>query len=430
MQRRLIKSIELIHPPHYNSTDDRLDPPLGLLSIAAYLKHFCPDVEVRVNDLSGIETSEPISIGKADIYGITVYAPSMETTRNIIKKCRSKNPKAAVIVGGVHVSALPNLFRGLADHVVVGYGEQAMVDLLKSRKRLPFIIRNDRLEEYFLVPLFELVEIDTYRRVIGDKKSLPLLTTRGCPFKCNFCGLSYMHDIFGVRFAKPEIVVEQVEHLKNAFGIKAINFQDDIFTLNRDRLFKLLDLIAPLDISFRCHGRAGCDVEETYERLAAAGCKQVAWGIESGSQKILDRMNKQVKVEDNLNVIRWAKKYGIITRAFFIVGFPGETEETLNETKRFIEQARPDQYFVSNFVPYPGTQVWHNPSAFGVTNMVDDFNQYYQVNKEGYGGITIDTEWLTREEFRRLEYEFREWIAKNNPLRGFLQDYEKEILQR
>jgi radical SAM superfamily enzyme YgiQ (UPF0313 family) len=192
----------------------------------------------------------------------------------------------------------------------------------------------------------------------------------------------------------------------------------------------MLDLITPLGIKFRCHGRAGYDNEEVYKRLAEAGCVQVAWGIESGSQEILDRMNKRVKVQDNYNVIQWAKKYGITSRAFIIIGFPGETKQTMEETKEFIKKADPDQVFISSMVCYPGTDVWSNPSEYGIINLSDDFSQYYQVGKDGLGGLSFDTKWLSRQEFRELEADFRSWIHKNVTFRGSLLDYEKTLYDK
>jgi radical SAM superfamily enzyme YgiQ (UPF0313 family) len=193
-----------------------------------------------------------------------------------------------------------------------------------------------------------------------------------------------------------------------------------------ERLYKILDSVKELGIRFRCMGRAGFDSEEVYKRLADAGCDQIAWGIESGSQYMLDRMNKKVKVQDNKDVIQWAKKYGITSRCFFIIGFPGETRETIEETKQFIIDADPDQYFVSNFTPYPGTDVGDNPSKYGITNMITDYSQYYQVSKDGTGGITIDTEWLSMKEFRELELDFRGWI-KGRGFRGKAQTYEDKL---
>jgi len=244
---------------------------------------------------------------------------------------------------------------------------------------------------------------------------------------CSFCGLAGMHKLGnGVRMAEPETVYEHIKRIKSEFGIDRINFQDDIFTFNPKRLAKILKLITPLDIIYRCMGRAGYDTEDTYKMLADSGCTNIAWGIESGSQYILDRMKKQVKVEDNYNVIQWAKKYGITARAFFILGFPGETDETIEETKQFIEWSDPDQTFVSNFVPYPGTKVASCPERYGITNMSGNYDDFYQVSKDGTGGMTIDTEWLSRSELRKLELEFRAWLHKRH-MRGSLQDYEIEM---
>ncbi len=402
--------ILLIHPPHSNSTDDRLDPPMGLLYIASHLEKNGIDVEVY--DLSGKSDWE-VNIPFADIYGITSYIATLDITEQIARLCKIVNPKAQVIIGGAHASVRPHDFP-YADQVVRGYGESPMLEICGKHATV----------DLFRFPAFNKVDLKTYSRLIDGKPSVPFLTSRGCPFKCSFCGLASMHEINGrYHMMDPAVAATQLYRIKNELGVDRLNFQDDIFTMNRPRLFKILETVKELGFRFRCMGRAGYDTEETYEKLAEAGCGQVAWGIESGSQHVLDRMKKQVTVQDNLNVIKWAKKYGIVARAFFIIGFPGETKETLEETKRFIKEADPDQFFVSNFIPYPGTDVADNYKKYGITNMSNDYDQYFQVSKDGTGGLTIDTEWLSREEFRDLELNFREWIKKRG-IRGAKQKYE------
>ena len=414
--------IALIHPPHLNSTDDRLDPPLGLLYIAAHLRKHGHNV--IITDLSG---QQLLDIPFADLYGITAYISSLEVTRQIIIKCRELNPLAKIVVGGAHASARPQDFPE-ADHVVIGYGEEAMLQIIDNKWENKIIIGSEP-RNLFIFPAYDLINTSTYHRRIAERPSLPVITSRGCPFKCSFCGLAKMHELgFGVRMASPEVVISYIKQIKDQFGIDRFNFQDDIFTFNPKRLFYILDMLTPLNIKFRCHGRAGYDREEVYARLSAAGCTQIAWGIESGSQRILDRMRKQVTVHDNYNVIQWAKKYDITSRAFFIIGFPGETANTIEDTKRFIEWADPDQYFVSNFIPYPGTDVGDNPNKYGITDILGDYNQYYQISKDGTGGVTIDTEWLTRNQFRELELKFRGWL-KNRPMRGHLLDYEIKLAE-
>ena len=415
--------ILLIHPPHENSTEDRLDPPLGLLIIASYIQKSY-DVEISVNDLSGNCDPAKWDIEPADFYGLTVYVPSFSVCQQIISKCRRVNPKAKIVVGGAHPTALPGQFDNLADYIVIGEGEEALHQIILGHDK-KYVKEKTRFDAF---PAYDLVDLNSYHRTIGGKASIPYITTRGCPFSCAFCGLSYLHTLSGIRFI-PAVVVKEDLHVLKESGIDAINFQDDIFTLKKERLFDILTAIKKLKLIFRCMGKAGLDTEEVYEKLADAGCAQISWGIESGSQYMLDRMRKKCTVQDNLDVIRWAKKYGITSRAFFIFGFPGETRETIEETKRFIEEADPDQFFVSNFVPYAGTPVFRDPKQFGVTKISSDFSQFYQVGKDGTGGVSIETEWLNKEEFRRLELEFRGWIKKRE-MRGMLQDYEEKLYHK
>ena len=308
----------LIHPPHPNSTDDRLDPPMGLLYIASHLEKHGVDVDVL--DLSGLTNWE---IPFANVYGITSYIATLDITEKIASMCKAINSKAQIIIGGAHASVRPQDFP-YADKVVQGYGEGPMLALCGKQATV----------DLFRFPAFNKVDLGSYSRLIDGKPSVPFLTSRGCPYKCSFCGLASIHHKIAGRYQmmEPAAVSEQLERIKNEFGIDRINFQDDIFTLNPKRLYEILKHVKRLNLRFRCMGRSNADVEETYEKLAEAGCHQIAWGIESGSQRILDRMRKQVKVRDNYEVIQWAKKYGIISRAFFILGFPGETKETLEET--------------------------------------------------------------------------------------------------
>ncbi|MCK5624621.1 B12-binding domain-containing radical SAM protein [Candidatus Pacearchaeota archaeon] len=402
-------SIELIHPPHPEGLEDKLDAPLGLLYIASTLEK--EGYSVKVNDLSGI-SQEDWQIGSANVYGITTYVPSIKISENIAKICKEKNPSAKIVVGGAHPTEAPREMSSLFDIIVIGEGELAFLDILKdfpNNKRYYQKALEKKLDLY-PNPAYHLIDPFSYKRTIGGETSLTLLTSRGCPYSCSFCGLDKSHQT--VKKRSPESVAEEIKGLKEKYGIKKYNFQDDIFTIDRKRLYAMLDLFKPLDIGFRAFGRAGINNQEDFFRLKEAGCDMLAWGIESGSQKILDKMNKKSTVQDNKDVIKWAKEAGITSRSFFILGFPGETKETIEETKRFIEETNPDQFFISNFVPYPGTDVWKHPEKYGITHINKDFDNYYQVDKTFSGGANIETESLTKEEFKELELDFREWIIK------------------
>lgn len=415
--------IELIHPPDFAAMEDRLDAPLGLLYIAAELQHY--GYTVRINDLSGIPESK-WKVEYADIYGITMYVPSIPTCEKIACLCRKVNSSCKIVVGGAHPTSAPQSIGKEFDIVVIGEGELAFLKILQDypNNKKYYEIPLERDLDLYPNPAYNLVDLNSYKRIIDGKKSVSTLASRGCPYRCAFCGLSKCHQV--VKYRSPEQVASEIKELKEEKGIEAFNFQDDTFTLNKKRLYKFLDLLKPLNIKFRCHGRAGNDKKEDYIRLKEAGCSVIGWGIESGSQHILDKMNKKVTVEENIKVIQWAKELGITSRTFFIFGFPGENKETLKETKAFIERADPDQYFISNFVPYPSTDVWKYPKKYGIIKLSKDFSQYYQVDKSGFGGMSIETEWLKDRQFRELERDFREWIAKRKR-RGQLQEYEKML---
>jgi anaerobic magnesium-protoporphyrin IX monomethyl ester cyclase len=417
-------TIELIHPPHPTCLEDRLDAPLGLLYIASNLRE--NGYNVRVTDLSG-RAERDWDIGMADIYGTTIYAPTLKISQKISSICKDINPGAKIVAGGAHPTALPYHPDFINfDIVVAGEGENAMLEIARAFPQNERIYKNalDKNLDTLPNPAYDLVDVRSYKRVLNGSPALTTLTSRGCPYRCSFCGLPEHHKI--VKKRSPERVAEEIAELKKQYGIDKFIFQDDIFTLDKRRLYRLLDLLKPLEIGFKAHGRSGNDTYEDYKRMRDSGCETIAWGIESGSQKMLDLMNKRTTVEKNEDVINWAKELGITTRAFFVLGFPGETAETIEETKRFIEKVDVDQCFVSNFVPYPGTDVWNNPEKYGVENIHVDFEQYYQVNESGSGSRNIETKELSIEKFKKLEEEFRIWLRKRGQ-RGAIQEYEKKL---
>ncbi len=270
-----------------------------------------------------------------------------------------------------------------------------------------------------------MVDIQDYHRTISERQSISILTSRGCPFHCAFCGLP--KQCRTVKYRSPVAVANEIKSIIDRYGIRAFNFQDDTFMVNKKRVYELMELIGPLDISFRVLGRVGLDTKEDYRRLKDAGCEAIAWGIESGSQYILDRMDKRITVAQNKQVIEWAQELGILDRVFILLGFPGETRKTLEKTQRFIEETNPSQYSASTFQPYPGTKIWLDPKRYGVKKIYTDFTKYIQINKNGSGSYcNIDTEWMTREELEEAQAEFRRWL-NTRQRRGPLQEYEKSL---
>ena len=148
--------IELIHPPHFNSCNDRLDTPLGLLIIASYIQKVSGSgyPEIRINDLSGNCDTSKWNIKPADIYGFTVYATSFSISKQIINECRKVNPEAKVVVGGAHPTALPGQFDDLADYVVIGEGEQALYKIISMYNQKKKYVKEKVLLDVF--PAYQL----------------------------------------------------------------------------------------------------------------------------------------------------------------------------------------------------------------------------------------------------------------------------------
>lgn len=421
--------LQLLHPPHPSATDDKLDAPLGLLYVAAAARQVGCDVVVT--DFCGTGGIHKSLIEPADLYGITSYVCTMNLAEEIAELCRSVNPDAKIIGGGANLTgiyeqgeALPSFY----DAVVIGAGERAICQIIKDYPSLASIYEYDlprNLDEMELKIDYDLVDILSYHRKIDNQKSISILTSRGCPFRCAFCGLPKQSRI--VRYRTPEAVAAEIKMIKDKYGITAFNFQDDTFIVDKKRVKKLCKLLEPLDISWRCLGRAGLDSLDDYKRMKDAGCKSISWGIESGSQYILDRMNKQVRVRDNYQIIEWAKSLDILDRVFILVGFPGETAKTLSETMEFVDKADPSQYLASTFQPYPGTDVAKNPLKYGVTKIYHDYSNYIQIKANGNGGDSnIDTLWHKREQMSAMLCDFKDWLNRRKR-RGALQDYEKKL---
>lgn len=424
--------IVLIHPPQPDSIDDKLNPSLSLLYLAAYAKkngfsdiHYC--------ELSGLKTKKEFikKIPTADVYGITFYTCSYKIVETIAAICKHKNPICTVCVGGAHPSALPReTFRmPNIDSVFQGEAEKSFTQWLKDgcptgiHKSDP--LTKDEMNE-LPNPARELVkDYGHYTRTIEGNRCYDIWTSRGCPWECNFCYKAVTGK--GVRFHNIDYVKRELTDLVNN-GAKTFMFLDEVFTLKRQkRLYPLLDFMKDLNITFRNTCKPSYDKPEDFKRLKEAGCDCIGTGTETGSNKILNLMNKGCTVKDNYETIQMIKDSGIIARCYFMFGFPGETEETMTETLEFIEKADPDQISTFTFTPFPGNEVWINPEKFGITWMSDDWRDYQMIQgTEGIGRMPFETKWLKRDEAFRLNRIFSKELWKRKQ-RGIVQTWTDKL---
>lgn len=236
--------------------------------------------------------------------------------------------------------------------------------------------------------------VDLHRYTPGGDAATPVYTTRGCPFNCAFCSKTAGQTCREVPIPQ---VIEEVKECCTEYGFNKIVFGDDNIAIRAGRLVPLLDALRPLDISFRLNMDARHNEWMMFQKAYGSGCTDISFGIESGSQKILNAMNKLTTVEKNMESIRMTRRAGMEAKAYFMVNFPGETEETVKETLRFAEQARPDKWMLSAFAPLPGSDTFIHPEKYGITSMSKNWSDYYLVGKNGQFKPCFTTEYLTGE---------------------------------
>jgi len=376
--------IELIIPPNPYLNDETRNPPLGLLYIASTVEQM--GHKVHVIDLRGKRVEEfQDLLGYAEIYGITAPSPDYPICVEIARIIKAKNPESWIVLGGVHASAVPGQIGYEFDKVVVGEGERAFLQVisdflsgfhgtrfyqsphLKSLDCIPFPARH-------LLP-FETA-FSKNALFGGAGYAGTLITSRGCAFNCAFCASD---AIWGshVRFRSPQNVVAEIEHIIRTYGVKAFRFQDDTMTLNQKRLEQLCQLLAPLGIRWRANARVDCSSLEVLRMMRRAGCEELAYGIESLSQIVLDKCNKKITIKDIHLALSNAKLAGMRCRLFFIVGLPGEPPGFTDRLEEFVDKFNPEMVIVSTFVPYPGSDIACHPERFGITIKNTPLDQFH-----------------------------------------------------
>jgi radical SAM superfamily enzyme YgiQ (UPF0313 family) len=416
----------LCHPPQPNSLDAHLDPPLGLLYIAAFLEEW--SIQVDIVDLTDTSKNWEDQLYAADIYGITVYTASLGWAQKIAQRAKEYNPYAPVVVGGPHPSALPKETSQIPefDSVICGEGELAFLQVLMeyvwhgtvpSLHYTSFCNQIDRIP----YPARHLVEASSYTRTVMGHPAVSLLSSRGCPFACTYCSTA----VFGrsVRRRSVDDLIEEMTHLQGIESCRHFLFMDDVFATDSSWLQDFAHATCGSGAVFRCNGHVRRTHPGDYEVLYRAGCREIAFGIESGSQKILDAAGKGTTVEEGRDAIQYAKEVGLITRVYLMFGFPGEDERTVDETMQFIEETDPDQHILFTFVPLPGTLVWEKPELYGITKLSKNFEDYYLIAGENSkGGAVFETEHMDSTRFEMLRDELLAYLNSRQQ-RGHLQHY-------
>ena len=385
-------------------------PPLGLAYIAAVLEkegHTVkiidgPVLSVR-KDYTYDSLRKDIQKFQPDIVGVTATTPQINLALKTMKVVKETS-SALTFLGGPHVTAVPeSILDKNCDYGIYGEGEYVFRDALRliQKKQKPDKTRGLITKKkgkihvngtYYIqnldelpMPAWHLLPMKLYKPSPANYRRLPsfeIMTSRGCPFSCAFCS----KPIFGYKFRahSPERVIKEMKHLHDTYGIKDLEIFDDTFTLNKRRVEKICQMMIDqkVDITWNCMTRVDCITPELLKLMKKAGCYQVGYGIESGSEKILERMNKKITKEKVRKAVKWANDAGLDIRGFFMFAFPGETKETARETIEFAKSLDIDiaQFMVTT--PYPGTKLWDMAHQEG-TVRINDWENFTFYAPEG-----------------------------------------------
>lgn len=380
----------LLVNPSQASAYGKIRPPvqmhMGLAYIAAMLEENGNSVEIMDVDAEGLSPWDIAKTAKEkcyDIAGFTVTSPTLSSALELAKEVKKRSPSTLTVFGGIHATVRPRetLSFNCVDVVVKGEGEIAFKEIAESLKRKHgfsgvkglFYKRNGTLEETPPRPLIDnLDSLPFPARHLFKKKTYtypdslcrdtaPMITSRGCPGKCAYCNV---HQIFGNAFRARSApnVADEIEFLVKKMRVKEIHIWDDNFPTVKKRVFEIRDEIAKrnLKVKFAFPNGIRADFlnEEIMKALKDMGTYSIAIGVESGSQEVLDRAHKGIKLRKIEEVFALAKKMKLETWAFFMIGLAGDNSQTVKQTIDFARRLDPDVAKFHILKPYPGTQVY------------------------------------------------------------------------
>ncbi len=347
--------IALINPESQFLIDQGVMPPLGLWYIMSSLKK------------NGYKNVEFFDLGLGDIIpdGFDLYAVSATTPqwKVALELLPEISKKGITIIGGSHVTLKrqDGIDSGY-DFIFIGEGEHLNTYLsLKSKER---VIVADKIKDLNNIPFPDRTNIARYSYLINGIEATTMMTSRGCPFNCAFCCKGVWGRTYRER--SPDNVIEEVNILMDQYGYNAIMFFDDTFMVNIKRLEKLCKHFKKRNLTWRAFGRSDQLSLEIATMMKDSGCVEVGIGIETGSQRIANGINKNESVDVQKKAIANCKSVGLKVKAFMIIGLPGEDEESIKETERFVEETQPDDIDFSILSVLPGSDIYNHPEKYDI----------------------------------------------------------------
>ena len=419
-------SIQIFIPSSPYLDDPLTNVPLGPLYVAASVRNL--GHEVVVTSLLADAISYDDEMMNADLFMIGFSTPQFDEA---VKIChyikRIKSPNAIVIAGGPHPTVRSaETIRAGFDSVIIGEAEGVLKDILAgigSGSDPEAIYRGDLVHDLDAIPFPSrdlLIESHVrndeeavMKRLYSGQGVVSLMCTRGCPYNCAFCSNPVMSRI--MRRRSPDNVMDEIAWVIDSLGVTSFKIQDDTFTLDKSYVKELSEASQSRfgdKVTYRLNTRVNCFDEEVAGYLLDMNAVLVAFGFESGSQRVLDNVNKKITIEQSINAAKIAKGMGFDSViGLMMFGLPGECRETIDEYKDFLTKIRPhvDVMNLATTIPYPGSPIGDNPSSFNCEILSSDYSRYWIVNQDDI--LLLPDTISSIEEYKALRIElFRHMI--------------------
>jgi len=369
---------------YVNEIAQKVYPPLNLLYLAASLRekgYAASVLDANAMRMSDEEITGAVREASSALVGIPLYSEILRQVRALARLAKSASA-CKLVFGGPHASAVPGQVLTQfpeADFLLTGEAEETLPRLTgavrdhrpmddipglwhrRGSQMVQITARAGRPDiDRIPPPARDLVE-EPYRRkryytiMVRTRPVDTIMTSRGCPFRCHFC----YNNNYQYRGRSPESVLDELTRIRER-GIRNVEIVDDHFTTDRSRAMRIFDLVIQekLGISFRIKSRVDVVDEELLRKARRAGAYLISYGMESGVQRLLDAMNKRTRLEDNARACQLTRRLGMSVHSSWIVGYPGETPETIQQTVDFIVKIKPTTANVAVLRPYPATVVY------------------------------------------------------------------------
>ena len=392
--------ILLVNPSQYEvygNVASPAYPPLGLGYLGAVLekKHEVKILDVDADGLDLFSINDFLRKYKPEVIGISATTPTFKEALSFAEQARLVLPMAIICLGGMHPTISPeeSIKPEAIDFVVRGEGEETMLELVEAIERGTSILEVKGVTHKGACGIIhnpdrkQIINLDSIpfpaRHLFNQQKytypdalyspCFPIMTSRGCNGKCTYCCTKQMFIGFRVRSAKN--IVDEIEFLIKEHGAREIHIWDDNFTLIKSRVFEVRDEIKARGIKIKVSFPNGIRVdsvnEEVLQALKDMGTYSIAFGVESGNQEVLNDIKKGITLEQVETAFKIAKKIGLETWGFFMLGLPADTKETIKETIEFAKKLDPDIAKFHILKPYPGSEAFKQLSEKGLITESD-----------------------------------------------------------